>query len=112
MNERLDEDWLDKRLGEEAPYIDDDGFTSHVVHALPARRASHWLRVAILFAVAVLASVGAYFLSGRGAFLYEAIARVGLLPAFYVYVIALASGALVMLGSVTYTISKLRGPQG
>ena len=37
MDEKLQEDWLDARLRDEAPYIDDAGFTARVVQKLPAR---------------------------------------------------------------------------
>ena len=36
MDEQLQEDWLDRRLREEMPYIDDAGFTARVVQKLPA----------------------------------------------------------------------------
>ena len=79
MSEPLSDDWLEKSLREELPYIDDDGFTTRVVHALPVRRTRSWGRGAFFLAVAILASVIAFLVSGRGAFIYEAIARVGLL---------------------------------
>ena len=43
MDEKLQEDWLDARLRDEAPYIDDAGFTSRVVQKLPARRRARSL---------------------------------------------------------------------
>ena len=36
MDNQFQEDWLDTRLREEAPYIDDDGFTAKVIQQLPA----------------------------------------------------------------------------
>ncbi len=38
MDEQLQEDWLDARLRDEAPYIDDAGFTARVMQQLPAPR--------------------------------------------------------------------------
>ena len=37
MDDQFQEDWLDTRLREEAPYIDDGGFTARVIQQLPAR---------------------------------------------------------------------------
>lgn len=76
MGDELEQlDWLDRKLREEAPYIDDAGFTANVMQKLPVRRATRSLRALILLLSAVLASVGAYVLSGRGRFVYEAFAR-------------------------------------
>ena len=36
MDEIEQEDWLDRKLREAAPYIDDDGFTARVMEAIPA----------------------------------------------------------------------------
>ena len=53
MDEKLQEDWLDARLRDEAPYIDDAGFSSRVIAQLPARRSRNSLRSVILLAVTV-----------------------------------------------------------
>ena len=45
MNESIEQDWLDRKLQEAAPYIEDDGFTAHVLRQLPAReRRAEFLR--------------------------------------------------------------------
>jgi hypothetical protein len=67
-------DWLDRKLREEAPYIDDAGFTAKVMQTLPERPATRSLRGLILLFSAILASTGAYVLSGGGRFVYEAFA--------------------------------------
>ena len=51
IDEQLQADWLDAKLRDEMPYIDDAGFTARVVQQLPARRQrSRLLRAAILLA--------------------------------------------------------------
>ena len=40
MNEETQEDWLDRRLRDAAPYIEDDGFTARVLRQLPAPQRS------------------------------------------------------------------------
>ena len=55
MDEKLQEDWLDARLREEAPYIDDAGFTSRVVHKLPARQVRRSYRAIIMIGITVAA---------------------------------------------------------
>src|SRR4051812_15962816 len=102
MNDELQDDWLDARLREEAPYIDDAGFTASVVHQLPAgRRHSRQFRVAILMAVTLLASVIAYLASGRGAFLEDAAAFLVAMPLVTVCAIA-GICAISVLGVSTY----------
>jgi hypothetical protein len=71
MDENLQEDWLDARLRDETAYIDDGGFTAHVVRKLPAHRVRHSFRALILLGVTVVASVIAYLLSGGGWFVAE-----------------------------------------
>ena len=57
MDEQLQEDWLDRRLREEMPYIDDAGFTARVVQKLPAPVSRQSWRAVILISVTLLASV-------------------------------------------------------
>ena len=92
-------DSLDRRLREEASYIDDAGFTAHVMHKLPARRTTRSLRSTILIATAVLASLCAYYLSGGGRFIYEAFARAELFSTFTILIAALAIGLAVTVGA-------------
>ena len=79
MEEKVQEDWLDARLRDEAAYIDDAGFTSRVVHKLPARSVRRSYRAAILLVVTIAASVAAYFLAGGKWFVAE---RPGFRPGF------------------------------
>ncbi|MFL6537685.1 MAG: hypothetical protein ACJ8JD_05845 [Chthoniobacterales bacterium] len=92
-------DWLDRRMREEAHYIDDAGFTANVMQKLPARRATRSLRATILVATAVLASLCAYYLSGGGRFIYEALARAELFSPLAIVIAALAVGVALTLGA-------------
>ena len=61
MNEINQEEPVDRRLREAAPYIDDNGFTARVLQQLPApRHARRSLRGAILLGITLLASVLVY----------------------------------------------------
>lgn len=69
MDEQLQEDWLEARFREEAPYLDDAGFTAQVMQKLPARRAARLsFRGMILVCLTLLASALTYFASGGGRF--------------------------------------------
>jgi hypothetical protein len=112
MDEKQQEDWLDRQLREAAPYIDDNGFTARVLQQLPPpRRARGSFRGAILLAVTVLATVLAYLLSDGGRFLIVTAARLMALPPLWLFIMALASGILVMAGGVIAAISKAREVQ-
>lgn len=108
MDEQLQDDWLDARLREESPYIDDDGFTARVVQRLPARRQSRSLRTAILLCATVVASVVAYVLSGGGAFLRETAAFLVAMPLSTVCALAGVSALLVMVAGAAAAVSKSR----
>ncbi|HEY0368145.1 MAG TPA: hypothetical protein VGC85_00980 [Chthoniobacterales bacterium] len=66
MGDELEQlDWLDAKLRDEMPYIDDAGFTANVVQKLPTpARASRSVRAMILLLAAVLASVIAFVIAG------------------------------------------------
>jgi hypothetical protein len=58
MEQVNQEAWLDRKLREAAPYIDDEGFTARVLQQLPPpRRGRDLLRAAILLGMTFLASV-------------------------------------------------------
>ncbi|MEP6810741.1 MAG: hypothetical protein ABI992_10895 [Chthoniobacterales bacterium] len=96
MDEQLQEDWLDAKLRDEAPYLDDAGFTVRVLSQLPARRQSRSLRNAFFFAITLLACVVAYFVSGGGSFLGENAAFLVAMPIWTVCALAGFCGLLVM----------------
>ena len=107
MDEKQQEDSLDRQLREAAPYIDDEGFTSRVLRQLPARwprRDS--FRAIILLGITLLASALAYVLSDGGRFLVLAMARLTMLPTLWLFALAFGSGILVMAGGVIAAISK------
>src|SRR6266536_1359498 len=83
MDEKQQEDSLDRQLREAAPYIDDDGFTVRVLRQLPPpRRGRDSLRAVILLGITLLASALAYVLSDGGRFLVIAMARLTALPTY------------------------------
>lgn len=112
MDEPREIDWLDAKLREEASYIDDAGFSAHVVGKLPPARAPHSLRAVILIGTALLASALAYSLSGGGRFVWEAIAHASLLSPALVVGIMWVVGALFMAGSIYAALSRSDGPIG
>ncbi|MEO5719846.1 MAG: DUF5056 domain-containing protein [Chthoniobacterales bacterium] len=111
MDEQLENDWLDLRLREEAPYLDDAGFTARVMHQLPARRQSHAQRNAIMVAVTLLACVVAYFASGGGAFIGNSAAFLVAMPIWTVCALAGFSGLLVMVLGTAAAVKTARPPR-
>jgi hypothetical protein len=109
MDENLQEDWLDARLRDDAAYIDDGGFTAHVVQKLPARRVRHSLRAVILLGVTLVASAVAYLLSGGGWFVAEGVTRLALLPLPVIWLCAAGATVLVMAGGLAAAMSKTGG---
>ena len=94
MAETEQEDWLDRRLREAAPYIDDDGFTRGVLAKLPAPRPQRSSsRAVILIGITLLGSLIAYVVGGR--FVSDGLLRLANLPMLWLCVLALASGILV-----------------
>jgi hypothetical protein len=109
MDEKLQEDWLDARLGDEAPYIDDAGFTSRVVQKLPARQVRRSYRALILIGIALAACFAAYRLSGGSGLLIEGITYVAMMPVTMMWICAGAAAVLVMAGSLAAAYSRSRG---
>src|ERR1051325_5053697 len=94
MDEQLQEDWLDRRLRDEMPYIDDAGFTARVVQNLPAPGRRRSFRAAILLSITVLASIVTYLASEGGRFLIVAPYRLAEIPLLFLSLVAI-SGTLV-----------------
>ncbi len=105
MDESLQEDWLDAKLREEAPYIDDAGFTALVMHQLPARRPSRSRRSAIIVAVSAFALVVAYFASGGGAFVGDSAAFLVAMP---IWTVCLLAGFIAFLVMVLGTAAAMK----
>ena len=108
MDEQLQEDWLDAKLREEAPYIDDAGFTALVVSQLPARRQSRSLRASILLVITFVACAAAYFASGGGGFLSESAAFLVAMPIWTVCLLAMCCGLLVTVLGTAAAMTKAR----
>jgi hypothetical protein len=107
MDEKPQEDWLDRQLREAAPYIDDDGFTARVLRQLPPpRRGRDSLRAVILLGISLLASALVYVLSDGGRFLLVAMARLSALPTFWLLALAFGAGLLLMVGGVVAAIAR------
>jgi hypothetical protein len=107
MDEKQQEDWLDRQLREAAPYIDDEGFTARVLQRLPpARRGGDSLRAVILLGITLLASALAYVLSDGGRFVVVAMERLTTLPTLWIWAFAFGSGLLVMAGGVIAAMFK------
>jgi hypothetical protein len=109
MEEMLQEDSLDARLRDEAPYIDDAGFTSRVVHSLPARRVRRSYRAFILIGITLVACLVAFRLSGGTGFFFEGVSYVTMMPVTVMWLCVGAVAALIMAGSLAATYSRLRG---
>jgi hypothetical protein len=98
MDEKLQEDWLDARLRDEAPYIDDAGFTAQVVRRLPAPRPRRSFRALIFICLTVLGSLATYIVSGGGKFIGAGIDRLAILP--LTWILALAVGSTLLLTGI------------
>ena len=109
MEEMLQEDSLDARLREDAPYLDDAGFTSRVVHSLPARRVRRSYRAFILIGITLVACLVAFRLAGGTGFFVEGVTYVTMMPVTLMWLCAGAAAALVMAGSIAAAYSRSRG---
>jgi hypothetical protein len=107
MNGEMEQDWLDKKLQEAVPYIEDDGFTARVLQQLPASEVRfQFLRPFILVAASAFASALTYVLSDGGRFIIVEMFKVTTIPTVWVVAFALASGMLVMAGGILAAMSK------
>ena len=109
MDEKVQEDWLDARLRDEAPYIDDAGFTSQVVQKLPARHVRRSSRAFILLGLTLAACIAAFWFAGGTSLAFEAYANVAMMPVMRMLVFAAAIGVLVTGGCLAVAVSRLRG---
>jgi hypothetical protein len=109
MDEKLQEDWLDARLRDEAPYIDDAGFTSRVVQKLPTRQVRRSYRAIILVGITLAACIAAYLLAGGNNFAFDTFANIAFLPRTTIWIFAGVAGILVMVGGLAAAVSRVRG---
>src|SRR5260370_16738088 len=97
MNEPIEQDWLDRKLQEAAPYIEDDGFTARVLQQLPTPQLRwQFLRPLILVGMSALASALTYVLSDGGRFVVVQMFKLTTLPPFCDFPFALATLMLVI----------------
>ena len=103
-----EEDWLDAKLRDEMPYIDDDGFTSRVSQELPVRRRSPKMRSAFLLSVSVVAAIIAYVVAGGGSFVMDVLGWFAVMPLTVLYIITIGCGLLVTAVGVFFAVSRSR----
>ena len=109
MDEKIQEDSLDARLRDDAPYIDDAGFTSRVVRKLPARQVRRSYRVFLLLGITLAACLAAFWLAGGTSFAIDTYANMAMMPVTWMWVTAAAVGVLVMAGGLAAAVSRSRG---
>lgn len=103
----MEQDWLDRKLQEAVPYIEDDGFTARVLAQLPAPQMRfQFLRPLILIIASAFASALTYVLSDGGRFIIVEMFKVTTIPTVWVVVFALASGMIVMAGGIVAAMTK------
>ena len=104
MEEKLQEDWFDARLRDEAPYIDDAGFTSQVVQKLPARHVRRSYRAFILMGITLAACLVAYWLAGGTSLAFDAYASVAMMPVTVLWLGLVVVTTVVMAGGLTVAL--------
>ena len=104
------EDWLDTRLRDAAPYIDDAGFTGRVMKQLPHHHSLRIQRAIIILTATIVSVVIAYFGSGEGWFVREALVRAATLPPLTVFGFVLACGLLLIVGGLWAALTRTRDP--
>ena len=109
MEENLQQDPLDARLRDEAPYIDDAGFTAGVVQKLPARHVRRSYRAFILIGITLVACLVAFRLSGGTNLFFEGIAYVTMMPTTMMLFCLGATAVLLMAGSLAAAYARSRG---
>ena len=109
MDEKVQEDSLDARLRDDAPYIDDAGFTSRVVQKLPARQVRRSYRAFLLLGITLAASLAAFWLAGGTSLAIDTYANMAMMPVVWMWVTAAAAAILVMAGGLAAALSRSRG---
>jgi len=109
MDEKLQEDSLDARLRDEAPYIDDAGFTSRVVQKLPVRQVRRSYRAIIMIGITVAAFLAAFWLAGGTSLAIDAYTNVAMMPIMWMWISAAGAALLVMAGGLAAALARSRG---
>src|SRR3954468_19589933 len=103
----IDDETLDRQLGEPVPYINDDGFTARLMASLPAaRREPQWLRAMIVVGLALIGTGIAYFLSGGSSLVREGVVKMADFPIWLLLVFAFGCGLVVGAFAVIFAIRK------
>ncbi|MDQ6624084.1 MAG: hypothetical protein M3Y86_11465 [Verrucomicrobiota bacterium] len=107
IDEELQPDWLDAKLRDEMPYLDDAGFTAQVMQKLPARRrSSRSMRAVILLGAALIASIVSFLVAGS--YVADAAAFIVAVPLRVLVPLGLCATMLVMIGGTALALSKAR----
>lgn len=102
----IDDETLDRQLRESMPYIDDNGFTSHVMASLPvSRREAGWLRAAILIGLALIGT-GVAYLVGAGHVVRQGVVELANFPIWLLLVFAFGCGLVMGAFAVIFAIRK------
>jgi len=102
----IDDETLDRQLRESMPYIDDNGFTAHVMASLPvSRREAGWLRAAILIGLALIGT-GVAYLVGAGHVVRQGVVELANLPIWLLLVFAFGCGLVMGAFAVIFAIRK------
>ena len=102
----IDDETLDRQLRESMPYIDDNGFTAHVMASLPvARPETGWLRAAILIGLALIGT-GVAYLVGAGHVVRQGVVELANLPIWLLLVFAFGCGLIMGAVAVIFAIRK------
>jgi hypothetical protein len=109
MEEKLQEDWLDARMRDEAPYLDDAGFTSRVVQKLPARQVRRSYRAFIMVGITLAACLASFWFAGGTSFALDTYTNVAMLPVMWMWIFAAAAAFVVMAGGLAAALSRSRG---
>jgi hypothetical protein len=108
MDENLQEDWLDARLRDEAPYIDDAGFTARVMQRLPAPRPRYSFRNVLLVCLTLLGSVLTYVASSGGKFIGTGIDTIASLPILWILTLALVCSVVFSSIATAAAVARIR----
>jgi hypothetical protein len=108
MDEKIQEDWLDARLRDEAVYIDDGGFSARVVRRLPAPLPRRSFRALILFGVTLLASLVTYVVSDGGKFIGAGIDRFAGLPLLWILALTIACSVVLTSIATAAAVARAR----
>ncbi len=108
MDEQLQQDWLDARLRDEAPYIDDAGFTARVMKRLPAAEPRRSFRELFIICLTLLASAVTYYVSHGGQFLVTGFRQLAGLPTIWLLVLAAICGVICTSIATWTAVARVR----